>query len=226
MTDTTDPTPPTKFDPTESTRTLTADLFSEQAMTLREHQDTDRHFIGDSLPIPSDVQMSAVGNGTAWAGKLPFPARVDHRHNHRTVWSIMTAPYQAMSPGRTFFTQLAHGSGKPMLTTSQVVSFPEPGLYGWWVKFQCDRIGGGGFTGDVALWIYTGNGSTVAVGFKRSVYDMSNSFVEQSVSFVLTGGAPSIYDNLQLAVEFNDVANWNIKVDHLWVIRLGDAISA
>ena len=125
MSDTTE----TAFDPTESTRTLTSSPFKESNMTLREHQDTDKHYIGDSLPMPSLSQMKLSG-GAASVGVLPFPARVDHVHDYGGTWGFFNSGYMTVAPGQVFINNLTWtGWGKNMLSSGQVLTFPSTGLY-------------------------------------------------------------------------------------------------
>ena len=85
-----------KFDPTESTRVLTPGAFKEQPMMLAEHPDPDKHWIGESLPIPSDIHVKRIADTPIAnsAGTSPFPARADHVHggynitSHTSGWVV------------------------------------------------------------------------------------------------------------------------------------------
>jgi microcystin-dependent protein len=54
--------------------------FKEENLTLRDHYDPDKHWIGESLPVPTQSEIAATVGSTASPGDSPFPARADHTH--------------------------------------------------------------------------------------------------------------------------------------------------
>lgn len=216
----------TPVDPTESVRTLTSAPFKETYMTLREHQDTDKHYIGDSLPIPSLVQMQGVGVTTD-VGKLPFPARVDHVHQGNNLWGYFTGTGMTVSPGSVFINNLVHsGWGRNMLASGQVVAIPVPGLYFIHIEFYIYRDGGGNFTNENNFVLYFTNGSQAKVILRQSNFDLPSSMVVTLSDFAIFPNAPSVNDNVQLNIQHNDVVTWTVYTQHLIVTRVASLTSA
>lgn len=218
--------PSKKFDPTESVRTLTSAPFKESYMTLREHQDTDKHYIGDSLPIASDSMMAPAGVGST-AGTLAFPARADHRHEERLVFGWFNSNYQTVAPGAVFINNLQFtGWGRNMLATSQVVAFPFPGIYFLHLNLSISRDAGGTFTNEVNFRFYYQNGSSSKYILRQSNFDLPNPmYVNMTDLTVIGNSAPSANDNVQIAVEQNDGSNWSVAVQDFFVFRISGITS-
>lgn len=219
MSDTTQ-TPVPAFDPTESTRTLTSDLYTEEKMTLREHQDIDKHYIGDSLPVPSDVQVSSSGINKS-AGKLPFPARVDHTHDQKTCYGIYTAS-NTIAPGQTFINTWSHtGWGKNILLSGQMIGFPYPGIWRYEANFYITRDGGGNFTNEMNVIAYYHNGTYSRIILRQSNFDLPTLIVVTVSDVVAFATAPDANSNVQLAIQHNDPANWTASIQTMVVYRIG-----
>lgn len=58
---------------------MTSDKF-DKPLTDKDHQDTDKHLIGETLPSPSQIRSILI-NDTGSAGLSPIPAREDHLHD-------------------------------------------------------------------------------------------------------------------------------------------------
>jgi len=54
--------------------------FEEEFLTIREHTDPDKHWMGESLPVPTTADIAAVTGSVSSAGNSKFPARADHGH--------------------------------------------------------------------------------------------------------------------------------------------------
>jgi len=54
--------------------------YKEEYLTHREHMDHDKHFIGESLPIPTQSEIAATVGSVSAVGESTFPARADHIH--------------------------------------------------------------------------------------------------------------------------------------------------
>ena len=224
MTDTTD-SAATTFDPTESVRTLKSDLYKEQTMTLREHQDTDKHYIGDALPVPSNSHIKPSGIGSS-AGSSPFPSRADHVHEDRTTYGIFTSSGIAVPPGSTYINTLTHsGWGKNMLASGQVIAFPYGGIWMVQVNFFISRQGGGSFINEMNIVYTYSNGGYSRTILRQSNFDLPNQVIVSTVDIVPNNSAPSINDNVQFAVQHNDAATWDVSIQTLCVVRLGSAFT-
>ena len=49
-------------------------------LTVPEHETRDLHYIGEALPVPSQITTSISVAADAHTGSSPIPAREDHRH--------------------------------------------------------------------------------------------------------------------------------------------------
>jgi len=52
----------------------------EAYLTIREHMDHDKHWVGESLPAPTLADVAATIGSVTAAGSSKFPARADHTH--------------------------------------------------------------------------------------------------------------------------------------------------
>jgi len=215
-----------KVDPTESVRTLTSAPFKERNLTIREHQDTDRHYIGDALPMPSDSQVKSIGSGPA-AGVSPFPARVDHTHEVGTVWSYYTSPAMTVAPGSVFINNLTYsGWGRNSLVSGQVVAFPVKGLYFIQVEYLISRVGGGLFVNESNFVLTYNNGSSGKTVLRQSNFDLPLNMVVTITDYAIAQTAPSTNDNIQLCIQHNDSANWSVQVQQLFISKVSSLTSA
>lgn len=55
-------------------------IYKEENLTLRDHLDPDKHWIGDSLGVPTQSEIAATVGTVASPGDSPFVARADHQH--------------------------------------------------------------------------------------------------------------------------------------------------
>ena len=215
------------FDPTESTRTLTSDLYTEQKMTLREHQDTDKHYIGDSLPVPSNSQVVGTGTSSS-AGSSPFPARADHSHDTRMLYGLYgNSAALTIAPGQSFINNLTFtGWGKNMLASGQIIAFPTPGVYHIHLNVFINRVGGGLYQNDSNIVFFYTNGSYARTVDRRSNFDLGGSLIVVATDVLHSSGAPSANDNVQFAIQQADVVNWTVSVQLLQITRLCGITSA
>jgi hypothetical protein len=49
-------------------------------LTIRDHQDPDKHWIGETLPAPTQGDIPGTVGTVSGPGDSPFPARADHLH--------------------------------------------------------------------------------------------------------------------------------------------------
>jgi len=216
--------PPEVRDPTESIRALVSTPFKEANMTLREHQEVDKHYIGDGLPVPSPsmVRPSGLANDS---GESPFPARADHTHAQKIVYGVYTSAAMLVAPGTVYINNLTYQSGNNMLVSGQILDFPYNGLYQITATLNISRVGGGTFAGQMnVLFNYSGN--TVA----RRVLRTSNAGLPNDLSVTVTDmlfttTAPSVNDDFQISIQHNDSVSWNVNVVQLTVMRVGGTAS-
>ena len=55
-------------------------LFADETFDLVSHNDPDKHWIGEALPVPSLSEVATVSGTATAVGDSPFPARADHTH--------------------------------------------------------------------------------------------------------------------------------------------------
>lgn len=212
--------PEKKFDPTESIRTLKSETFNENFMTLREHQDTDKHYIGDSLPMPSPEQTQSAGieNNT---GVSPFPSRADHSHEFKTVYGIYNSGVQIMNPGASYISNIQHNWGKDMRASGQVIAYPFDGFYTMEASFYIARGEEGNFENEVNVNFIYRNGTADKFLYRQSLFDIPQVFVCTVSDIYITNTAPSINDNMQIKITHNDTSWWQVYLQHLYVARMG-----
>lgn len=201
-----DPNIPPTFDPTESTRIIREPSFTERNVTLREHQDTDKHYIGDALPVPSPESVAPTTLWTA-VGESPFPARADHSHAFRGMYStISSTGMKIFPPGRFYWNNLQWtGYGRNMMATSQIINIPMDGLWRISCNFLCARTGGGNLKNEMNIIFAYNNGATEKNVFRTSNFDLPNNVVVAPFDEIILAGATK---NVQIAIEHNDEVTW------------------
>lgn len=217
--------PSEKFDPTESVRTLTSKMFKESGMTLREHQDTDKHYIGDSLPVPSPSMVASSGVNSS-VGVQAFPARADHAHELKTVWTWINSGALTVPPGSVFINNLSHtGWGRNMLVSGQVAAFPFPGLYIIQANLAVTRDAGGLFTNEMNILFYYNNGGSGKYILRQSNFDLPTPMYINVTDYAINTTAPSTNDNIQVCVQHNDSSNWTVSLQQLMIVRMSSPTS-
>ena len=216
--------PEQEFDPTESIRVLKSETFKESFMTLREHQDTDKHYIGDSLPMPSlsQTQSAGVENDT---GVSPFPSRADHSHEFKTVYGIYHSSGRTCYPGASYINNMQHWLGRNMLASSQVIVFPFNGFYTMEACFYVSRDGGGNFENEINVSFVYRDGSAERTLYRQSLFDIPEVYFFNVSDIFVNTTAPSPSNNFQIKLTHNDVASWTVILQYLYVIRLGSSES-
>lgn len=208
------------FDPTESTRTLTSDLYTEAKMTLREHQDTDKHYIGDSLPVPSLSHTRPITGANA-VGASPFPARADHTHELRSSYGIFSSSNKTVAPGSIFMNTLTWaGWGSNMLASNQILAFPEPGMYFIETSWYITRVTAGNFTNEMNIIYYYSNGTFGRTVLRQSNFDLPTNMVVTVFDIVGSTNAPAATENVQFNIQHNDSSNWTVGIQNIVVVKM------
>lgn len=57
-----------------------SEILQEEQLTIREHMDPDKHWIGEALAVPTQTEIAATVGTTSSPGDSPFVARADHIH--------------------------------------------------------------------------------------------------------------------------------------------------
>jgi hypothetical protein len=110
----------------------TASKFDEETLTVYQHMDADKHWIGESLPPPSIGEVQYAGVKTA-VGESPFPARADHSHDLRTRQTFLNATNKSCpGPSSTYIDNFVTSGGWEDFLHSgsgQLIDFPVEGTY-------------------------------------------------------------------------------------------------
>ena len=107
--------------------------FNEENLTVYQHMDADKHWIGESLPPPSVDEVQYAGVKTA-VGESPFPARADHSHDVRTRQTYISTIVAKSCPASssTYITGfITNGGWENFLhpASTQLIDFPVEGVY-------------------------------------------------------------------------------------------------
>ena len=201
-------TEPTKTD-TDVTPKVT---FKEEQLTTREHMDADKHWIGESLPAPSDSEVKSLGAVNS-AGVSPYPARADHVHTGAGPSSIsddmlvndkVNVAGDTMT-GNLFAPAVYLTGGQPgginALTRKDYVDGRDNALINDYTNTRVSRAGDS-MTGSLAI----------------------SSSTDQGFSVESTSGNPYIswwYGSRSGYIQYSSTQGaMNIATDHNWNIRL------
>jgi hypothetical protein len=198
----------------------TGGTVKDENLTIRGHLDPDKHWIGETLPAPSDQETTYGGIKTS-AGTSPFPARANHSHDHRTTFGVYASGGLTVPPGQAFISNLSFSAGKNTLApgSSQVVQFPLEGIWQTHFSWYATRDIGGNFTGEMNVVFYYTNGAYGRPVFRMSTFDIPGSvwgFAIDSAHYNYTDSST----NVQVAIQHNDVSNWTVSTQYLEVRRL------
>ena len=117
-------------------------IFKEEPLTVRDHMDPDKHWIGETLPAPSEGEITYAGAETK-VGESTFPARADHSHDGRnrygafrdTVLTGATAGVNVPAGGSAYSNNLNFWLGEDLRHTGskQLIDIPQEGAW----QFNC-----------------------------------------------------------------------------------------
>ncbi len=144
--------------------------FPDENLTEYTHLDPDKHWIGEALPSPSLAEVKFAGLQTT-PGVSPFPARADHRHDVKTVFTALgNGTGVTIGPGTAafingltpfvFFEDWRHSG------STQLIDFPQEGAYRVGLYYRIERSSGtfpAGANGAHELRFYYQNAS---IGFQ------------------------------------------------------------
>ena len=119
--------------------------FKDDYLKAREHTDPDRHWIGETLGIPTQSEIAATVGTVAGPGDSPFVARADHLHK------IDPSLLPSLVTWNPAITNVTLGTGA--VITAQRVDVPIQGSALRIIHLQCQIQFGSGsaVTGDVSI---------------------------------------------------------------------------
>ena len=200
--------------------------FKEERLTIREHMDPDKHWIGETLPAASiqDVQYSGT---TTKVGESPFPARSDHSHDARARYSAVATASEVIVPagGAAYINTLTSPWGTENWrasggTSNQLMEYQQEGAYQYYVYYIVNRTSGF-FPAATAIRISfaMSNASFELVALESNVPQGRGRLVDQlHCDYLYYGGAGAPDNNVQLKFTNFDTVNWSVGVPmwELW----------
>ena len=207
---------------------MTEGPFKETTLTIRDHEDPSKHFMGETLPIPSigDVSVAGFVSGT---GTSPIPARADHTHDNRFRWgsvrNVSGKTCAGTSGGtKTYIDGLSYFDGYDMLGASTQLMVPNrDGLYLSRIWYQITRSTGT-FPATTFFDINVEyNGAATAHLLIRDILPAGkSSFLGNETAIAtLTGSG-----DLQWAYQNFDTVNHTFVVHRIETIRLCSSVQA
>lgn len=196
----------------DASKDQTQKSHSDKSIGLGEHEDPDKHWIGESLGAASVEEITAIRSQDRAVGNSVFPARADHEHGQLWVGSLYTGTEKVCPPGTTFFNNLTYslGSTGNLLASGNQVIVLGKGIWKFDVYGYIYRQGGGAFAAgaDFALGAYFNNGG----GNNWLVYDRLPGHRETGFYFNYSmifhyGDTFNVANNLQFALSHGDGAN-------------------
>lgn len=132
---------------------------NDENLTIRDHQDPDKHWIGETLPAPTQGDIPGTVGTLSGVGDSPFPARADHLHKLDGSFfprSINASPGSliAATTSASFVTWLTSNTFTvPDWATSALVHVDITNIYTLTAVATytlCATISGGAYAGDAA----------------------------------------------------------------------------
>lgn len=156
--------------------------FREQNLTVRDHEDPDKHYIGGSLPIPTQSEIAATVGSVSAVGNSPIPARADHAHKvdplllPRLVGWTPTISNHTLGTGGSFAAR-AHAQRIVGSATSKI-----------WLSLHIAYGTGGGPTGDMSFTLpYSSLDRAILRGYAEATLRM-----DLSIYVLGTGGGSAL----------------------------------
>lgn len=203
------PLTPFSSDPRKEDPSGTVGLVG-QPLTISEHLDGDKHWIGEALPAASVQEMSSVGS-SASIGTSPFPARADHGHGVDVLRGIHNCGNVVVGAGRSYLNAWAHSSRGNLLApaSTQIFLIPLSGVWQMTAFFTTGRVAGGNYAGQVNIGVRI---NPIAGGFfdfylyRNEITGLPGTqYVGVTLDMDFVTG-----DYFQYYVEHNDGSNWNM----------------
>ena len=209
-------------EPTRETKT-----FEQEPLLKIEHEDPDKHWIGETIPAPSTSEVVGAGNEN-FAGNSPFPARADHSHDHLNIYGAYSSFFtgdKTCPPGLTFLDNLDYSLGRDMRAVgNQVIVFPATGVWQSGLLVGVSRSGGGIFTGQAEVRFYYTNGTAFRVLWRTDLSLWDGAIFAQMTDW--GHYASTVNANVQFAYAHNDVVDHLVGVHLLHVKRDSSLVSA
>ena len=193
----------------------------EESLTIRDHLDPDKHWIGESLPAPSPEEVSSTGSITT-VGTSPFPARADHAHElvlHNTV--IGNTANFLCPGGITIINNIATLGGEDWLPGTSTIDLPFPGVYLMITHYQIIRPTGVWVAGtNLSFRINMFNATQVRTQFLSDFPAGRNNFKLVIPDRLGIADPRPSNANFRFEVSHNDTVDNNVRISNCYLIRL------
>jgi hypothetical protein len=157
-------------------------IFEDKNLTLQDHLDPDKHFIGDSLPAPSSGEVATSIGVSSGTGSSPFPARADHTHKLDPTFFPFTLYFAPSgitdaTTGSSFVTWFILPTFTvPSWATSAVIQININNMYG--ITAACD------YAFDAIISTSSGGYADYGyAGFPRTSERVNTSFTRERTGF-------------------------------------------
>jgi hypothetical protein len=202
-------------------------IIKDRNLTDRTHNDPDRHWIGETLPAPSDAETTFAGALTS-AGASVFPARADHSHDHRTKWggfkSSDTATGKSVAAATSnYLDDLTFTWGPDNLLyagSNQLIDFPQEGVWQIHHRLTITRSTGTFPANTYFVVEYRFNNAAVAHTMEQNLVPEGRVDMRLNIVDIAYYASVSATSNLQINVTNSDAVSWNFRTFQLDVRRL------
>lgn len=189
---------------------------NDETLSIRDHIDPDKHWIGETLPAPSLGETTFAGVLTA-VGESPFPARADHSHDTRTRQTFVNnSVAKSVLPGATtYITGLVTSAGwEDFLhaASTQLLDFPLEGSYAVNCRYTVVRASGvfPAATDYILTFAYNNATSLHSVDVSN-LPDGRPNFTKTVTEFIAYSTITAA-SNLQISYTNTDTVNHNVTL--------------
>lgn len=202
--------------------------YKEEYLTVREHMDHDKHYIGDTLPVPTADEIAASGVTTV-VGNSPIPARADHRHDVRLLYGeYFKSPSQSVASGAAaYITGIQYSRGYQYFdgASTQLFKFPIEGYYELYLHYLISRSSGG-FPANIPIRIRFDyiNGTSPSTVLERNHAEARGLEFGTLVQRVIFTSVDAT-TNVQVLYENFDSVAHNFFMVVFLITRLGSAVN-
>lgn len=194
--------------------------FEEENLTVRDHNDPAKHYIGEALTPPSlgDITFAGVETST---GTSPFPARADHSHDARARFSGFNVSGKVISASGSDYIDgwVNSWNTEDFLHSGsdQLFDFPQEGAYQITMNYHIARASGN-FPSATRYQIRL-DFFNATVNVSRKLQTVPEGGISHSDSLVSFHYFPEIdaTTNLQILVVNNDTEDWEFDANlEIW----------
>ena len=154
-------------------------VFEEETLTVREHMDADKHWIGETLAPPTQSEIAGTVGTVSGPGDSPFVARADHTHKlDAAIFPVFVYVFPASADDATTTTtmttwHITNAFTVPTWATAAIVQVNLTGIYmvtSGSTTYALDvTILGGNYSGDYAAFSPLNINDRISVSYCKTV---------------------------------------------------------